>query len=70
MLISSHPFSPEISYFLLYPFTEGGYALAIVVGLAVGQQASGLFTSYITMLIAHSVLFASPGSALLLWNIR
>ena len=44
-------FSPEISYFLRFiPLLRGGYALAIVVGWLSGSKASGLFTSYITML--------------------
>ena len=52
-------FSPEISYFLRFiPLLRGGYALAIVVGWLSGSKASGLFTSYITMLMA-TVYFAS-----------
>ena len=44
-------FSPEVSYFLRFiPLLRGGYALAIVVGWLSGSKASGLFTSYITML--------------------
>ena len=52
-------FSPEVSYFLRFiPLLRGGYALAIVVGWLSGSKASGLFTSYITMLMA-TVYFAS-----------
>lgn len=52
-------FSPEISYFLRFiPLLRGGYALAIVVGWLSGSKASGLLTSYITMLMA-TVYFAS-----------
>lgn len=55
----SHHFSPEVSYFLRFiPLLRGGYALAIVVGWLSGSKASGLFTSYITMLMA-TVYFAS-----------
>ena len=62
--LSSHfvyhiTFSPEVSYFLRFiPLLRGGYALAIVVGWLSGSKASGLFTSYITMLMA-TVYFAS-----------
>ena len=52
-------FSPEITYFLRFiPLARSGYALAIVVGWLSGSKASGLFTSYITMLMA-TVYFAS-----------
>ena len=44
--------------FLLEFLLRGGYALAIVVGWLSGSKASGLFTSYITMLMA-TVYFAS-----------
>ena len=52
-------FSPEITYMLRFiPLVRGGYAMAIVVGWLSGSKASGLFTSYITMLMA-TVYFAS-----------
>ena len=52
-------FSSEVSYFLRFiPLLRGGYALAIVVGWLSGSKASGLFISYITMLMA-TVYFAS-----------
>ena len=52
-------FSEEITYLLRFiPLVRGGYALAIVVGWLSGSKASGLFTSYITMLMA-TVYFAS-----------
>ncbi len=61
-------FSPEISYFLRFiPLLRGGYALAIVVGWLSGSKASGLFTSYITMLMAPCIL---PALSFLCWNIR
>lgn len=52
-------FSPEITYFLRFiPLVRSGYALAIVVGWLSSNKASGLFVSYITMLIA-TVYFSS-----------
>lgn len=52
-------FSAETTYFLRFiPLLRGGYALAIVVGWLSSNRASGLFTSYITMLMA-TVYFAS-----------
>lgn len=52
-------FSPEVSYFLRFiPLVRGGYALAIVVGWLTTSKASGLFVSYLTMLIA-TVYFSS-----------
>lgn len=52
-------FSTEATYFLRFiPLLRGGYALAIVVGWLSSNRASGLFTSYITMLMA-TVYFAS-----------
>lgn len=51
--------SPEITYFLRFiPLVRGGYALAIVVGWLTTSKASGLFVSYITMLMA-TVYFSS-----------
>ena len=52
-LLVSIPYLNIIDYYL-----RGGYALAIVVGWLSGSKASGLFTSYITMLMA-TVYFAS-----------
>ena len=40
------------------PLVRGGYALAIVVGWLTYNRASGLFISYLTMLLA-TVYFAS-----------
>lgn len=58
-IIITFTFRPEVSYFLRFiPLLRGGYALAIVVGWLSGSKASGLFTSYITMLMA-TVYFAS-----------
>lgn len=52
-------FSPELSYFIRFiPLIRGGYALAIVVGWLSSNRISGLFTSYITMLMA-TVYFSS-----------
>ena len=52
-------FSPEMAYFLRFiPLVRGGYALAIVVGWLTTSKASGLFVSYITMLMA-TVYFSS-----------
>ena len=51
--------SPELSYFLRFvPLVRGGYALAIVVGWLSYNKASGLFVSYLTMLLA-TVYFSS-----------
>lgn len=61
-------FSPEVTYMLRFiPLVRGGYALAIVVGWFTYNRASGLFVSYLTMLLA-TVYFASL--AFLLLNIR
>lgn len=52
-------FSPETTYMLRFiPLVRGGYALAIVVGWLTYNRASGLFVSYLTMLLA-TVYFAS-----------
>ncbi|MEG1750019.1 MAG: potassium channel family protein [Tannerellaceae bacterium] len=52
-------FSAEISYFLRFiPLARSGYALAIVVGWLSSNRASGLFVSYLTMLLA-TVYFSS-----------
>ena len=49
----------ELSYFLRFvPLVRGGYALAIVVGWLSYNKASGLFVSYLTMLLA-TVYFSS-----------
>lgn len=46
-------FSPEITYMLRFiPLVRGGYAMAIVVGWLTYNRASGLFVSYLTMLLA------------------
>jgi voltage-gated potassium channel Kch len=52
-------FSPEITYMLRFiPLVRGGYAMAIVVGWLTYNHASGLFVSYLTMLLA-TVYFSS-----------
>lgn len=52
-------FSPETTYMIRFiPLVRGGYALAIVVGWLTYNKASGLFVSYLTMLLA-TVYFAS-----------
>jgi len=52
-------FSAELGYFVRFiPLVRGGYALAIVVGWLSANRISGLFTSYITMLMA-TVYFSS-----------
>ena len=52
-------FSPEITYFLRFiPLARSGYALAIVVGWLSSNKASGLFVSYLAMLLA-TVYFSS-----------
>lgn len=52
-------FSSEVNYFLRFvPLIRGGYALAIVVGWLSYNKASGLFVSYLTMLLA-TVYFSS-----------
>lgn len=52
-------FSPETTYMIRFiPLVRGGYALAIVVGWLTYNRASGLFISYLTMLLA-TVYFAS-----------
>lgn len=52
-------FSAELSFFIRFiPLVRGGYALAIVVGWLSANRVSGLFTSYITMLMA-TVYFSS-----------
>lgn len=52
-------FSPETTYMIRFiPLVRGGYALAIVVGWLTYNRASGLFVSYLTMLLA-TVYFAS-----------
>lgn len=52
-------FTPEVTYFLRFiPLVRSGYALAIVVGWLTSNKASGLFVSYLTMLLA-TVYFSS-----------
>lgn len=52
-------FSPQITYFLRFiPLARSGYALAIVVGWLSSNRASGLFVSYLTMLLS-TVYFSS-----------
>lgn len=52
-------FSQEITYMIRFiPLVRGGYALAIVVGWLTYNRASGLFVSYLTMLLS-TVYFAS-----------
>ena len=52
-------FSPETTYMIRFiPLVRGGYALAIVVGWLTYNKASGLFVSYLTMLLA-TMYFAS-----------
>lgn len=52
-------FSPEVTYMLRFiPLVRGGYAMAIVVGWLTYNRASGLFVSYLTMLLA-TVYFSS-----------
>ncbi|MEG1684337.1 MAG: potassium channel family protein [Bacteroides sp.] len=52
-------FSLEVTFFLRFiPLLRGGYALAIVVGWLTRNRASGLFVSYLTMLLA-TVYFSS-----------
>lgn len=52
-------FSEEVMYFIRFiPLVRGGYALAIVVGWLSYNKASGLFISYVTMLLA-TVYFSS-----------
>lgn len=52
-------FSPEVNYFLRFiPLVRGGYALAIVVGWLTNNKASGLFISYLTMLMATVYFFS------------
>ncbi|PXV65018.1 ion channel [Dysgonomonas alginatilytica] len=52
-------FSPGVSYFIRFiPLIRGGYALAIVVSWLTKNKISGLFVSYLTMLLA-TVYFSS-----------
>lgn len=52
-------FSPEITYLIRFiPLIRGGYAIAIIVGWLTYNKISGLFVSYITLLLA-TVYFAS-----------
>ena len=49
-------FSAEVTYFLRFiPLVRSGWALAIVVGWLTSNRASGLFVSYLTMLLAMEV---------------
>ena len=51
--------SAEVTYFLRFiPLVRSGWALAIVVGWLTSNRASGLFVSYLTMLLAM-VYFSS-----------
>ena len=45
-------------YAAFHPLVRGGYAMAIVVGWLTYNRASGLFVSYLTMLLA-TVYFSS-----------
>ena len=52
-------FSAEVTYFLRFiPLVRSGWARAIVVGWLTSNRASGLFVSYLTMLLAM-VYFSS-----------
>ncbi len=52
-------FSPEITYLIRFiPLVRGGYALAIIVSWLVSDKASGLFVSYLAILMA-TIYFAS-----------
>ena len=52
-------FSPEVTYMIRFvPLVRGGYAMAIVVGWLTYNRSSGLFVSYLTMLLA-TVYFSS-----------
>lgn len=46
-------FSPEVNYLLRFiPLIRGGYAMAIVVGWMTYNRTSGLFVSYLTILLS------------------
>ena len=61
-------FSPEITYMLRFiPLVRGGYAMAIVVGWLTYNRASGLFVSYLTMLLA-TVYFSSLSFSQRIWR--
>lgn len=52
-------FSPEVTYLIRFiPLVRGGYALAIIVSWLVSDKVSGLFVSYLTILMA-TIYFAS-----------
>lgn len=52
-------FSSEVEYFIRFiPLVRGGYALAIIVGRFTKSKVTGLFVSYLTMLLA-TVYFSS-----------
>ena len=54
-------FSPEVTYMLRFiPLVRGGYAMAIVVGWLTYNRASGLFVSYLTMLLAALGMMMFP----------
>src|SRR5690606_31368513 len=51
--------SDDIKYFVRFiPLVRGGYALAIIVGQFTKSKVTGLFVSYLTMLLA-TVYFSS-----------
>ena len=51
--------SEEVKYFMRFiPLVRGGYALAIIVGRFTKSKVTGLFISYVTMLLA-TVYFSS-----------
>lgn len=52
-------FSPETTYMIRFiPLIRGGYALAIIVGWLTNNKASGLFVTYLSVLMS-AVYFAS-----------
>ena len=51
--------SDDVSYFIRFiPLVRGGYAMAIIVGRFTKSKVTGLFVSYLTMLLA-TVYFSS-----------
>lgn len=52
-------FSPEVNYLIRFiPLIRGGYALATVVSWLTKNKISGLFVSYITILLATVYFFS------------
>lgn len=46
-------FSPEVNYLIRFiPLIRGGYALAIIVGWLTNNKASGLFVTYLSVLMS------------------